>query len=171
MKTPKNFLLVLFLTLIIMVSLDSCEKPNLGKYDQGEHIGGTWGVDQDPKLDNTIWVVKYIRGAGSFDFPASHPNDTIKFYKSGEADYISNNSGSVILFKYSLLDVPNTYTKELRFSGFPLFSGMSIASSYVMWMDSEHNFIESGILNQVRFIDQYAMVSSPDYIMLTLEKM
>lgn len=171
MKLQENLFLTLGLTLIFLLFLSSCEKQNLDKYYQGEHEGYTWGVDVDPKLDNTIWVIRYMRGAGSFDFAASHPNDTIKFYKYPDAEFISMNTGNVIPFSYSLLAVPNTYTKELRFAGFPLFSGMSIASSYVMWMDRERNFIESGILNQIRFIAQYSPPSGPDYIMLTMEKM
>jgi len=158
------------LALLIIFTLTSCEKENLDKYDGGEHNGGTWSNYSVPTLEGTVWVLSYIRGAGSFNFPESHPNDTIKF-KNNTAEYISVQDGSSYSFYHSLAIVPNTYTKELRFTGFPLFSSMPVAITKVQWLNETQNFISAGKLFQVKFTTQLEAGSNTNYYICTLKKM
>ena len=170
MKSHTLLFWTLSLTLTIFLFLTSCVKEDdLNKYDGGEHSGGTWNNYSAPTLEGSVWILSYIRGDGSFDFPESHPNDTIKFYYSS-ADYISSVDGSKYSFGYSLAIVPNTYTKELRFNGFPLFSSMPIAITKVQWLNDTQNFISAGKLFQVKFTTQIEAGSNTNYYICTMHK-
>ncbi len=170
MKSHTLFFWTLSLTLSIILSFTSCVKEdNLDKYDGGEHPGGTWNNYSAPTLEGSVWILSYIRGAGSFDFPESHPDDTIKFYYN-DADYISSVNGSKYSFYYSLAIVPNTYTKELRFDGFPLFSSMPIAITKVQWLNDTQNFISAGKLFQVKFTTQLEAGNNTNYYICSMVK-
>jgi hypothetical protein len=154
----------------MFLSFTSCVKEDdLNRYDGGEHPGGTWNNYMAPTLEGSVWILSYIRGAGSFDFPESHPNDTIRFYNY-DADYISSNTGTKYGFHYTLSIVPNTYTKELRFSGFPLFSNMPIAITKVQWLNDTQNFISAGKLFQVKFTTQIEAGSNTNYYICSMVK-